>query len=49
MADEVGEGAQFQQVLAGGRLVYDFMFKNPSEVVGNEDGVKTGAERGIDV
>jgi len=36
-------------VLADGRLVYDFVLKDPGEVVGDKDGVEAGAEGGVDV
>ena len=39
MFRQVGEGGEFEETLAGGGLVDDLVFEDPSEVVGNEDGV----------
>ena len=36
-------------MLAGGGLVDDLVLQDPSEVVGDEDGVQAGGECGIDV
>jgi len=49
VAGQVGEGGEFEEVLAGGRLVDNFVLEDPGEVVGDEDGVQTGAESGVDV
>jgi hypothetical protein len=46
---EVGEGVEFEEVLAGWRLIDRFVFENPGEVVGDEDGVEARAESGVDV
>ena len=46
---EVGEGGEFEEMLAGGGLVYDLVLEDPGEVVGDEDGVEARAEGGIDV
>ena len=46
---QVGEAGEFEEVLASGRLVDDFVLKDPGEVVGDEDGVETGAESGVNV
>ena len=42
VACEIGEACQFDESLASGGLVDDFVFKDPGEVVGNEDGVQAG-------
>jgi hypothetical protein len=47
--EEVGEGGELEQVLAGGRGVYGLVLENPGEVVGDEDGVEAGGESGVDV
>ena len=36
-------------MLAGWGLVDDFVFEDPGEVVGDEDGVKAGGEGWVDV
>jgi hypothetical protein len=46
---EVGEGIEFKEVLAAGRLVDDLVLEYPGEVVGDEDGVEPGCESGVDV
>ena len=42
MLGEIGEACQFKELLASGGLVDDFVFEDPGEVVGDEDGVQTG-------
>ena len=42
VAGEIGEACQLDELLASGRLVDDFVFEDPSKVVGDEDGVQTG-------
>jgi hypothetical protein len=49
VAEEVCEGAQFEEMLAGGRGVDGLVFEDPGEVVGDEDGVEAGGQRGVDV
>ena len=49
VASQVGEGGEFEEVLAGGGLVDDLVLEDPGEVVGDEDGVEAGAEGGVDV
>lgn len=49
MVEEVGEGFELEQVLAGGRLVDGLVLEDPGEAVGDEDGVESGPEGGIDV
>ena len=49
VVNEIGEGRQFKEVLPGGRLVDHFVLEYPGEVVGNEDGMKSGGECWIDV
>jgi len=39
---EIGEACQLEELLASGGLVDDFVFEDPGEVVGDEDGVQTG-------
>jgi hypothetical protein len=46
---EVGEGGEFEEVLAGRGLIDDLVFEDPGEVVGDEDGVEAGAEGWVDV
>ena len=36
-------------MLAGGGLIDDLVLEDPSEVVGDKDGVEAGAEGGINV
>jgi hypothetical protein len=47
--EEVSEGGKFKELLAVGRSIDNFMFQNPGEVMGDEDGVKAGGQGGIDV
>lgn len=49
MGDQITETGQFEQVLPHGRLVDDFMFKNPSEVMRDKDGVEPRRQRRVDV
>ncbi len=49
MADQFGEGGEFEELLAGRRLVDDLVLEDPGEVVGDENGVKAGREGGVDV
>ena len=46
---EIGEACQLEELLASGGLIDDFVFEDPGEVVGNEDGVEPCAECGVDV
>jgi len=46
---EVGEGGEFEELLAGGGLVDDLVFEDPGEVVGDEDGVQACREGRVDV
>ena len=43
MFRQVGEGGEFEEMLAGGGLVDYLVFEDPGEVVGDEDGVEAGA------
>ena len=49
MLSEVGEGAEFDEALAFGWGIDDFVFEDPGEVVGDEDGVQAGSQGGVDV
>ena len=49
MEGEIGEGGELEQMLASGRLVNNLVLKYPSEVMGDEDGVKACCEGGVDV
>lgn len=46
---KVGEGGQFEELLACGGLMDNLVFEDPGEVVGDEDGIEAGTEGGIDV
>jgi hypothetical protein len=46
---EIGEGGEFEKMLSCGWLVDNLVLKYPSEVVGDEDGVKTRREGRVDV
>ena len=48
-ATEIGEGRQFEKVLASRRLVDDFVLEDPCEVVGDKDGVESSGEGGVDI
>jgi hypothetical protein len=48
-ACKISKGGKFQKDLAVWWLVDDFVLEHPGEVVGDEDCVETGSERGIDV
>ncbi len=49
MLGEVRKGGEFQEILSNWGLVDGLVFENPGKVVGDEDGVEAGGERGIDV
>ena len=49
VARQVSERGEFEQVLAGWRLVDDLVLEDPGEVVGDEDGVEAGREGWVDV
>jgi hypothetical protein len=49
VAGQVGKSGEFEEMLAGERLVDHLVLENPGEVVGDEDGVEAGAEGGVDV
>ena len=49
MNGEVGEGGEFEKLLAGGGLIDNLVFEDPGEVVRDEDGVQTCREGGVDV
>ena len=42
MFSEVGEGGQFEEGLAVGRWVDDFVFEDPGEVVRDKNRVEAG-------
>jgi hypothetical protein len=46
---EFGEGRQFEELLARGRLVDDLVLENPGEIVRDEDSVEASAQGRIDV
>jgi hypothetical protein len=49
MFGEIGKGGKFDEVLAGWRLVDDLVLEDPGEVVGDEDGVESRGECGVDI
>jgi hypothetical protein len=49
VTSQVGEGREFEEMLAGGGLVDDLVLEDPGEVVGDEDGVETRAESRVNV
>ena len=46
---QVRKVGEFEELAASGRMIDVFAFERPGEVVGNEDGVESGSEGGIDV
>jgi hypothetical protein len=46
---KVAEGSEFEELLAGWRLIDDFMFEHPGEVVRDEDGMQAGGKGRINV
>jgi hypothetical protein len=49
VAQQICEGREFKQVLADRRVAHRLMFEHPSEIMWNEDGMKSSTEGGIDV
>ena len=44
MTGQIGEGGEFEEILACRRLVNDLVFENPGKVMRDEDGVQSCTE-----
>ena len=49
MVAQIAESIDYEQLLSGGSSGQFLMLQYPSLVVGNEDGMESSGERGIDV